>query len=665
MDKPLYRECLAEGIGTFILVFFGVGSVHVAVLTGALEGLWQVAVVWGVAISLAIYALSAISGAHINPSITLAFAAFGGFARQKILPYISAQVIGAILAAGILFVLYQNVLAEFEAAEGIVRGQTGSELSAMCYGEYFPNPAIAKAKDWNGNVVTHRQAMLAEGIGTAFLAFFVFAVTDSKNRNRPRGTIFALFIGLTVSIIISVVAPLTQAGLNPARDFGPRVVAFLAGWKSIAIPGPRGGFFTVYILSPILGAMVGAGIYQYLIRPGHISNSAKQTNRNMRLRRQRRSTYVTRGNAMEQMELILVGGFLGAGKTTLLAKAAQTLVQQGKKVGLITNDQAQDLVDTEILQAQGFAVQEIAGGCFCCKFENLIDSSRALIRKIQPHVLMGEPVGSCTDISATVLQPLKKIYGDLFKLAPFSVLIDPYRLREAVHPENTQVLPGSVAYIARKQLEEADIIVLNKVDLLPPEEVEELQDLINREFPGRMVLTMSALSNEGVADWLDALSGDIPAGQTIAEVDYDTYADGEAMLGWLNASVQVNGELPIPWTEFCRELLLDIQQRMLTAAAEIAHLKLFLKNTEGSLSANLTGNAAQSTIQAANELSGESASLTINLRANHAPELLQEVVQNSLDTISQKTNVQATIDRLASFRPGRPEPVHRFDTVTG
>lgn len=108
---------------------------------------------------------------------------------------------------------------------------------------------------------------LAEGIGTAFLALFVFAVTDARNSGRPGSILAPLFIGLTVSIIISMAASLTQAGLNPARDVGPRAFAWLAGWKNIAIPGPRGGFFTVYILSPILGALAGGGAYRLCIRP--------------------------------------------------------------------------------------------------------------------------------------------------------------------------------------------------------------------------------------------------------------------------------------------------------------------------------------------------------------------------------------------------------------
>ena len=113
--------------------------------------------------------------------------------------------------------------------------------------------------------VSHSTAMLAEAIGTAFLACFVFALTEPRNPQAPR-FMTPLFIGLTVAIIISIVAPLTQAALNPARDFGPRLVSYMLGWGPVAIPGPRSGFFTVYILAPIIGALVGAGIYQGLVR---------------------------------------------------------------------------------------------------------------------------------------------------------------------------------------------------------------------------------------------------------------------------------------------------------------------------------------------------------------------------------------------------------------
>jgi len=265
MQRDLLGACAAEIVGTFFLVFFGVGSVFVAVLTGALQGLFQVAIVWGIVIALSIYATSVISGAHFNPAVTIACWAWRSFPRKRVLPYIFSQFLGAFLAAAVLYGLFHGIMAGYELENAIVRGAAGSQKTAMLFGEYFPHPyqvgvdATAFAK------VGMPTAMAAEALGTAILVFFIFALTDSENANRPSGTSFALFIGLTVTILICVIAPLTQAGFNPARDFGPRVFAWLAGWKDIAIPGPRGGFFTVYILAPVVGGMVGGAAYDHLI----------------------------------------------------------------------------------------------------------------------------------------------------------------------------------------------------------------------------------------------------------------------------------------------------------------------------------------------------------------------------------------------------------------
>jgi glycerol uptake facilitator protein len=265
--QSLGRECAAEVVGTFVLVFFGTGSVFVGAITGALQGLLQVAIVWGLAIALAIYAVGAISGAHLNPAVTLSVAFLRDFPKRKILPYIASQLVGAIIASFILYFLFSGVVTRFEKEKGLIRGHAGSERSAMIFGEYFPNPAAFENDKGSVAAVSKSQAMVAEGLGTALLVFFIFALTDTRNRNRPDGTLFAVFIGLTITVLIAVIAPLTQAGFNPARDFGPRLFAYFAGWGRIAIPGPRGGFFTVYILSPIVGGLVGGLIYDWVIRP--------------------------------------------------------------------------------------------------------------------------------------------------------------------------------------------------------------------------------------------------------------------------------------------------------------------------------------------------------------------------------------------------------------
>ena len=262
---PDLRNALTgEFLGIFVMVFFGVGVIHAAVISGAQVGLWQVAVVWSVAVTLGIYTAAALSGAHINPAITLVVAVYDGFPWRRVLPYWAAQIAGAAFAALVLYLMYGNAIAEFEHAQGLVRGEAGSQLSAMVFGEYFPNPAVFGTTEQAFNIVSVKTGFIAEMIGTAMLAFIVSVVTHGRNYARPQSAGAALAIGVGIAAIISVVAPLTQAGLNPARDFGPRLIAFFAGWGDIAIPGPRGGFFYVYILAPLIGALIGGGIYRYV-----------------------------------------------------------------------------------------------------------------------------------------------------------------------------------------------------------------------------------------------------------------------------------------------------------------------------------------------------------------------------------------------------------------
>jgi glycerol uptake facilitator protein len=263
MRAALTGECL----GTFLLVLFGTGSVATAVLTGALQGLWQVAVIWGFGVSLAIYCSATLSGAHLNPAVTLAVALFRGdqFPARRIVPYWLAQLVGAMTAGLVVLVVWGPYLTRFEANEGLIRGAPGSERAAMIFGQYFPNPAIFGTGPDAQALTSPLEAMLVEGFGTAILVFVIFALTDPKNQAAPNRGMVPFFIGFTVAILICLFAPITQAGWNPARDLGPRLVAWAAGFGGIAIPGPRGGFW-IYLLGPCLGAVSGAFLYQHGVR---------------------------------------------------------------------------------------------------------------------------------------------------------------------------------------------------------------------------------------------------------------------------------------------------------------------------------------------------------------------------------------------------------------
>ena len=265
----LYRRLLGELVGTYIMVVFGTGAVAAAVVTGAQVGLWQVAVVWAFGVALAIYATANVSGAHLNPAISLAFTIFrrAEFSARLLPAYWAAQVAGAVLAGLTVLAIFGPFISSFEVANELIRGQPGSQRSAMVFGEYFPNPDIYGTGEAAAGLIPPAGAAFVEGFGTAILAFVIFSLTDRRNAGLSTKNMTPLLIGFTVAALISLFAPLTQAGWNPARDFGPRIIAYFAGWGSIAIPGPSNGFW-VYIIGPLIGAPIGAGIHEFLIRPG-------------------------------------------------------------------------------------------------------------------------------------------------------------------------------------------------------------------------------------------------------------------------------------------------------------------------------------------------------------------------------------------------------------
>jgi MIP family channel proteins len=232
------------------------------VLTGALQGLWQVAVVWGFGVTLAIYCSATLSGAHLNPAVTLAVAVLrpDTFPARRILPYWLAQLLGAVAAGVVVLVAFGSYLTRFELREGLTRGAPGSERAAMIFGQYFPNPAMFGTGPDAMALTGPWEAAAIEAFGTAVLVLVIFALTDPRNRVAPPEGMTPFFIGFTVAILICLFAPITQAGWNPARDLGPRIVAWAAGYGEIAIPGPRGGFW-IYLAGPLVGGVLGGWIY--------------------------------------------------------------------------------------------------------------------------------------------------------------------------------------------------------------------------------------------------------------------------------------------------------------------------------------------------------------------------------------------------------------------
>lgn len=268
----LAHACLAELLGTMFLVVFGVGSVCAAVLTGYNnKGLWDVTVVWGFGIAIAIMATASISGAHLNPAVSLALAIFRPemFPWKSLAPYWLAQYTGAVLGGAVNYMVWGGTFRHYEAENGIVRGSLNSTVTASAFGMYFPNPGFADKVP--PHVATAGFALLVEAWGAAVLMFTILAVTDPRSKIIKNKEMVPFYIAFCIAVLITLYAPITQGGFNPARDLGPRLVSAMAGWGKIAFPGPRKGFW-VYTLGPHMGAIFGAFVYDLAINPGLQNN---------------------------------------------------------------------------------------------------------------------------------------------------------------------------------------------------------------------------------------------------------------------------------------------------------------------------------------------------------------------------------------------------------
>jgi hypothetical protein len=344
--------------------------------------------------------------------------------------------------------------------------------------------------------------------------------------------------------------------------------------------------------------------------------------------------------------LVVVGGFLGSGKTTLIVKAAELLHQNGKRAAVILNDQGTELVDTRLARSRRISAAQVAGGCFCCRFSELIDTAAAL-KLHRPDVIFAEAVGSCTDISATTLQPLKRDYADAFRLAPYTVLVDPARFRE-VRSGNVN---ADIAFLFQKQMEEADLVCITKTDRYDEE----------FSLPLTPIRYVSAVNCSGVAAWLDELAcGAIPVGNKILAIDYEQYAKAEAGLGWLNCRFRVDSPTPLSPAMLIGPLLDRLDEELTSRGIEIVHLKVMDETPSGYLKAAVIANRQEPALEGDLVASPSySHSILLNIRAVAEPSLLRTVVLEQI----KKLPGAVEIESLQCLSPAAPKPEWRLSSV--
>ncbi len=365
-----------------------------------------------------------------------------------------------------------------------------------------------------------------------------------------------------------------------------------------------------------------------------------------------------------KIRYLMVGGFLGAGKTTTLIRLARHYMDRGLRVGIITNDQASDLVDTHTFRSQGFNVGEVAGACFCCHFDELISTIKTLETDQTPDIILSEPVGSCTDLVATVIRPIEQLFGAQFSVAPYAVILKPSHGQRILRGERHSGFSPKAAYILTKQLEEADAILINRIDELTPQQVDELAELIREHHPDVPVLRISARTGNGFDELIELLDQQGEFGRRVLDIDYDTYAEGEAELGWLNSRMRITASTKFSLDELLLEVVTRLRDALNNAEAETAHLKT-IGLWEGFFGvANLISSKDEPELSLPAHCNVQTIDLIVNARVACNPILLEQYVSAVIEEACEARDATVESRQTQSFCPGRPVPTYRFGAST-
>lgn len=354
------------------------------------------------------------------------------------------------------------------------------------------------------------------------------------------------------------------------------------------------------------------------------------------------------------MKLILTGGFLGSGKTTAIQHACSLLLKENKKIAVITNDQGDALVDTKFIEGFAIPVKEVIKGCFCCNYNDLLQNIYYFSEQINPDIIFGETVGSCTDIVATIAKPLAEMHPELE--VNISVFVDVCLLHSIVSGTSS-FIDDSIRYIFKKQMEEADILILNKVDLLTAAELETIKNVIQREYGSKKILLQNSLDANDVREWINCFETSTSTQRKSLDIDYAIYGAGEAKLAWLDAVLSFQTEkLPaVKAAALFAEIVYEkIRQQDLT----IGHLKYLIddKNSQFKISYTTSDHHQPSVLNGIASVG----SVIVNARVQTEPESLQHIIFEAIDETSLKANCKIQVQSLSAFKPGFPTPTHRI-----
>lgn len=364
----------------------------------------------------------------------------------------------------------------------------------------------------------------------------------------------------------------------------------------------------------------------------------------------------------EEIKVAFVGGFLGSGKTTLLIEVGKKLVSEyGKRVAIITNDQGEVLVDTKTVRDTGLAATEVVRGCFCCKFLDLIESADKILKEANSDIILAEPVGSCMDISATVIGPLQMYYRDRFTLAPLLVLVDASGILGLSHEQNLSSPTKPAGYLISGQIHEAEVLGINKIDLISNRELGEVTDLVKKINSRARTLEFSAKTGAGLDRVIALILQEEHQPYSFPKVDYDVYAEAEAELGWFNGSWTILAKRGFEPRELIKDLLTEIAREVKKRRGKIAHLKLHFVTEKGRGKASLVVPDLGVDFLELIRIPGEARRgyFTLNARVKIDPKGLEESIRKSLEAVTSEYAAKYGNWEARCFAPAPPRPYYR------
>jgi Ni2+-binding GTPase involved in maturation of urease and hydrogenase len=361
------------------------------------------------------------------------------------------------------------------------------------------------------------------------------------------------------------------------------------------------------------------------------------------------------------VKLFIVGGFLGSGKTTAIKQAAHHLHRTKKKVGIITNDQGKQQVDTQFIRSHNIPVEEVSNGCFCCNFQDLDSNIKFLKNTEQPDIIFAESVGSCTDLVATVINPFLHLYDSQFEMV-FSVFAD-VQLLLIYLQRNKEIFYENVNYIYGKQLEEADIIIVNKIDLLNEEQLKCAKQLIEAEYDGKTILYQNSLDKESIQYWITTICDNYQNSslRPSLQLDYTIYGAGEAELGWLNEEIGiVTSDTNAVAAGFI--LINKIYDKIIQQGYPIGHLKFLMNDGQQKRKISFTTIPQNKCPQEPNDFKTDRIVILINARVQTKAILVKEIISDSILELEALTGCKVIESKLEAFQPGYPNPTHRIQS---